>query len=213
MAGRTCQHVGLLQQRRELDLGVLHADVVDGEVGLAVLHARQHLVGALLDDAHEDARMALAKGANHRRQEMMDRGEDAADRDVAALELGRVAQAEHRAVHILDQSAHLAEEARAERGEADAARRAVEQAHVELAFEMGDAPRQRRLRQVQRLRGGGEALQLADGDERAQVGERGLQHGDADWCKLMQQNLRNLQFTANGRGAEHRRIRQRRQAA
>ena len=77
--------------------------------------------------------------------------------------------AEQRAVEVVEQLLHLAREVAADGGQADAPRRAVEQAHAQRLLELVDAAAEGRLRDVHRLGGAAEVAELGDGAEGQQV--------------------------------------------
>ncbi len=70
-------------------------------------------------------------------------------------------------------------------GQANLAAEPVEQAHVQLRFQCGDAFADCRLGQMQALRGQGKAARFRDGDKGIEVGqvhERSLSGDDSDSC-------------------------------
>lgn len=104
----------------------------------------------------------------------------------ASFEPGRIAQAGDAAVELIDLAAHLLQKSAAQQGQVHGARCAVEQPHAQYVLQVRNAARQRRLRQVQGLGGRSEALQIAHGDEGAQIGQRWFQHGET---QLFMQNM------------------------
>ncbi len=61
----------LRQQRLELERQLVAARDVEAELGLAVRNRGQHGIGALVDDAHANARETPGQLAQHGRQEVM----------------------------------------------------------------------------------------------------------------------------------------------
>jgi hypothetical protein len=81
----------------------------------------------------------------------------------------RTTAAVERALRLLERDSGLLEERLAGGGQADGARAAVDELGAELVLEVLDLPTERRLRDVEALRGPTEVALLGQGHERAQV--------------------------------------------
>ena len=77
-----------------------------------------------------------------------------------------VLQALHGRRHLVDEAPRLRQEIAPDRRQLDRARSAIEQPHREIGLELLDAPRERRLGEMELVRGAAEAAELRDQHER-----------------------------------------------
>ena len=138
----------LVDQRGEVDLRALPALHVDAEIRLAADHRLQPLMSAEIENADADLRVLQVEGADHRRQEVEGRRRDAGEGDLARLALGQLADAEDRALEVVQQALSLGQEIPAHGSQADPARGAIQQLDAEAFFQFLHAPGQGWLRQV-----------------------------------------------------------------
>ena len=122
-------------------------------------------------DIQRHLRMRPGEGAQQRRQAMqadvVAGGEGQPTADVAA----QVGQCAARIVEHVEDAIGARQQGATGFGEADFAAQAVEQAHLELLLEGGDAFAHRRLGQVQAFTGYRETAGFGHGDEGIEVGE------------------------------------------
>src|SRR5207248_6827043 len=152
----------LAQQWLELDRRLVASGHVEAKLRLAMRHRGKHLVRALVDDVHTNSRKAFVVLPKHGRQEVMHGGGDARECHLSPA-IGRyVAYTEQDRVQVVQEATGLACEVPPDRGELDVSGIAVEKAHAERVLQLVDAPAQRGLRKVDRLRAGAEPRDIAD---------------------------------------------------
>ena len=120
------QHERLVDQWREVDLGVLAAKHVDTEIRLTTQHRFQALVGTEIENADADLRVLTVELADHRGQEIESCGRNTSQRHLTRLTLGQLANAQNRTFEIVQQATGLGQEIPAYRGQADAPRGSIE---------------------------------------------------------------------------------------
>ncbi|ALQ03139.1 hypothetical protein AK973_2690 [Pseudomonas brassicacearum] len=120
------QHKGFVDQGHELDVRVLAAHHVDAEVGFAAQNCFEPFVGAEVEQADADFRVALVVEADHRRQEIKRCRGNAGQSYPADLPLRQLADVENRVVEIIQQAPRLGQEITADARQADLAGGAIE---------------------------------------------------------------------------------------
>lgn len=156
------------QQRLELEVGLLRAEQVDAELGLAALDGLEDVVGREIQDADADAREPRVEVLDDPRQEVVGRGRHRADRHLPRRPVRQLADAHHRGVELVEQPLGLEVEVAADAAQAELPRVALDQPHAERGLQLLDPAGQRRLREVQHVGGAVEAADLGHGHEAAQ---------------------------------------------
>ena len=118
-----------------------------------------------------DARPRRLVGLEQARQHAVVGERDEAEAQAPACAGGHAPHLQHRALELREQPLGFVQKARAFGRELDAAPRAREQRRAEARFQVADRARQRRLRDVQRLRRAPEMQPLGDRDEVAQLAQ------------------------------------------
>ncbi|MNT72210.1 hypothetical protein D3C72_2107890 [compost metagenome] len=108
---------------------------------------------------------------NHARQEVVDGRGHRRDRDLSHSGGRHAANAQQGGVQRVQDVPQLAIEVPAHRSQADASRGALQKARTQSAFQLVDAPAERRLRDVDRLRRLAKTAQLRHGSKGQQVVE------------------------------------------
>ncbi|MNS99027.1 hypothetical protein D3C72_1334130 [compost metagenome] len=150
----------------------------EAEVGAAFVHRGTHRFGRPFDQRELHLRMLLAElGDGAGQQRHAGRGQRR-DRQVAAAAFEELRQLAERAVEVLQDAQRDRQQLAPRRRELDVPRVAVEQARAHQVFDDAHRAAQRRLRHVQRLRGGAEVGGLRDFDEGLELLQRDVDsHG------------------------------------
>ncbi len=150
---------------RRLLIG-LRADI---EIDAAVLQARFQRRIPAFDQMQLDLRVAGAKRRQRLRQQRDMRGERQTRDHFAGGAAVKLLDLVAGAPHLGQDRAGAAHEGLAHRGEDHAAGAALEQRRAELALELMDAARQRRLGELQMPRRGAQTAALGDGNNVAKL--------------------------------------------
>ena len=162
----------ILEQRRHVQRRRDHRPRGEADVDGAVEDVDQRLVGARRGaERQQDARVLADERLEERREQVDERLGRGGGVDLAGRRRRGRAALPGEAVEIVEDARHLRQRPLAEAGEPHDAPAAHEQRLTELVLERANLPADRRLGQVQALRGAREALRLGDGAKRAQLRE------------------------------------------
>ena len=152
----------------------LHRRVQQPDVDLARTQRLRLCARGQLPQLERDVGRALAEGAKGGRQHAVRRRRDEADDEPPDDSFAGALRGDGGRLGHLEQPPSVIEKDSAGHGETRRAADAGEELDAELPLELLDLPAERRLRDVQSLRGAGEVSLLRDRDERASESE--LQH-------------------------------------
>ncbi len=164
MAGRERHHDLLLEEHRGRELVAQPVRVDGGERAVQLVGA-QHLqqpIGGLLDHVDLDARVALVERGQRAREVVVAGRPHRADRDAPADDAGELLELGLQAVDLGEHAARVGEDDRPLGRHVDPAAGPAQDLDAELALEPADLLGECRLREVQLLRGAGEAAVTGD---------------------------------------------------
>ena len=138
------QQERVLQQRLELKVGLLRAQQVDAELGLAALDGLQDVVGREIEDADPDARVLRVEVLDDPRQEVVGRGRHRGNRHLPRGPVRQLADPEHSGIQLVQQPLRLEEEVPTDGAQPQLrgcrARSAARQARLRASGSGGSAP-------------------------------------------------------------------------
>jgi 3-oxoacyl-[acyl-carrier protein] reductase len=180
VAGRQDRDAGLGKQQFGVEAALVERGAQDRDVGGAAADRGGRSAGVAEQDVHP--RHPRIPGAPlHDRLDQVGAGARL-DGDTETAGLGSPpAGAFERGTDSLDRNPPLLEQHGAGRGQGDPAAGPLEQRHTELALELADGRRQRRLGHAQARRGPGEVQLLRDRDEIPELAQLDLIHTRSVW--------------------------------